>query len=233
MEIKMEYIVALIGAGGTVLAAILGALIASGFVSQMFKRNVLPLFRTYSDKKHDVHRLMRGATENIYFVVSLGDQLLKKYGEKMQSYLERGVKLKFLIHEESKYLELENYINDCPKSDDKKLIDDRNEVLDILRGLKQKYPKLVEIRESSLFFSASYIGIDIEENLITNERPSSSIIQVMLYQYEVQAKNSPITYFTPKTNRDLFESTAESILKMWNAATKLEMNKKGGEAFSS
>lgn len=225
MEIKIEYIVALIGAGGTVLAAILGALIAGGYISKMFNRNVLPLFRTYSDERHDAHKLMRRAKESIYFVVSIGDELLKKYEKEMKSYLRRGVKLKFLIHEEAKYFELEDYINGSLEVDKEESIDSRNAAMEKLRLLKKKDSTLVEIRESSLFFSASYIGIDIEKKQTTDEWPSSSIIQVMLYQYEVQANNCPITYFTPETNRNLFESTAESIIAMWDNAVEREKNK--------
>ena len=230
MEIKIEYIVALIGAGGTVLAAILGALIAGGYISKMFNRNVLPLFRTYSDERHDAHKLMRRAKESIYFVVSIGDELLKKYEKQMKSYLKRGIELKFLIHEEAKYFELESFINGSLEIDKDGPMDARNETMEKIRILKKDYPGLIEIVEFPLFFSASYIGVDIdaEKSPATNEWPSSSLIQVMLYQYRVPAKDSPITYFTPKANRELFESTAESIIAMWDNAVEREREKNKG-----
>lgn len=218
----MEYISALIEACGVVLGAVLGALIAGGYISKMFKSNLLPLFQTYSDEKHDVHRLMRKATENIYIVVSVGDKLLSKYEKRILSYLKRGVKLKFLMHEKAKFLELENYINASSKLDENDYTDYRNKALEILWAFKRNYPELVEIRESSLIFSASYIGIDIEENLITNEWPSHSMIQVLLYQYHVKPKDSPITYFYPKANRELFRRTAQCIFDMWDAATEID-----------
>lgn len=218
----MEYISALIEACGVVLGAVLGALIAGGYISKMFKSNLLPLFQTYSDEKHDVNNLMRKATENLYIVVSIGDRLLDKYENQILSYLKRGVKLKFLIHEKTKFFEMENYINASSQLNENDYIDYRNKALEILRGFKRNYPKLVEIREFPLIFSASYIGVDIEENLITNEWPSHSMIQVLLYQYNVKTKDSPITYFSPKANRELFRRTAQCILDMWDVATKID-----------
>ena len=218
----MKYVPAWIEAFGVVLGPVLGALIAGGYISKMFKRDVLPLFQTYSDEKHDAHKLMRKATENIYIVASIGDRLLEKYERKMRSYLKRGVKLKFLMHEKAKFFELESYIHADTKPDEDSYVKDRTKALETLMGLKRNYPELVEIREFPLIFPASYIGIDIEENIITNEWPSHSMIQVMLYQYNVKTKDSPITYLSPKTNRKLFQRTAQCILEMWDIAAEIE-----------
>ena len=216
----MDYISATIEACGGIIAAILGALIAGGYISKIFKSDVLPQFHTYSNKSHNAHKIMRKAEENIYFVISIGDRLLKKHEEQMRMYLKKGVKLNFLIHAEAQYYELEKYINAPSKFDINFYQEIRKETLEKLWQLEQGFPKLVEIREFHSFFSASYIAIDIEEDVATNRWPPHSIIQMMLYQYGVTAEGSPITYFSPKSNYPLFHSTAKCILDMWESAKR-------------
>ena len=120
---------------------------------------------------------------------------------------------------EKQFYELEYYINANNKFDKQYYKQVREKSLNTLKSLKSKFPNQVEIKEFNSFFSASYIGIDIEQNLATMQFPAHAIIQVMLYQYGVTAKKCPITYFSLNYNQDLFESTANSILEMWNDGT--------------
>lgn len=56
-----EYIPSLIEAIGGIVASVLAAFIAAGYVSKVFNRNIAPLFLTYSDKKHNVGKILRRA----------------------------------------------------------------------------------------------------------------------------------------------------------------------------
>lgn len=220
----MEYILALIEACGGILGAVLGALIAGGYISRTFKGNVLPLFRTYADKKHDAHKMMRKAQKNIYIVASIGDQLLEKHEKQIQAYLNKGIELRFLIHNADLHYELEKYIGVHNDFDREYYTQIRSRTIEKLLKLKQDFPNLVKIQEFNLFYTASYIAIDIEEDIITHKWPAHSMIQVMLYQYGIVAEECPITYFSPKVNQKLFENTAQCILNMWDAGHEIQVN---------
>ena len=125
----------------------------------------------------------------------------------------------FLMQTKKQYYELEYYINANNEFDKQYYKQVREKSLNTLKNLKSKFSNQVEIKEFNSFFSASYIGIDIEQDLVTMQFPVHAIIQVMLYQYGVTAEKSPITYFSLNYNQDLFESTANSILEMWNDGT--------------
>ena len=216
-----EYISSITEAGGGIVGSVASAFIAAGYIGKAFKANIAPQFRTYSDEKHDVHKLMRTAKNNIYIVASIGDQLLEKHEKRISGYLKKGVKVRFLIQKKPQYYELEHYINANQDFTDEHYALVRNSALKKLKRLQMEFPTRVEIREFPFFLSASYIGIDIEENIATNSWLSNAIIQVMLYQYAVPAQKCPITYFSFKDNRELFKSTANCILEMWSNGEKL------------
>lgn len=215
----MEYIPSIIQAVAAIISSVLGAFIAAGYISKIFKTNLSPLFRTYSDNRHDAHKIMRTAKNSIYIVAAVGDQFLEKYEKHIEKYLKKGISIRFLMQTEKQFYELEYYINANNKFDKQYYKQVREKSLNTLKSLKSKFPNQVEIKEFNSFFSASYIGIDIEQNLATMQFPAHAIIQVMLYQYGVTAKKCPITYFSLNYNQDLFESTANSILEMWNDGT--------------
>lgn len=219
----MEWVSSLIQALGTVVGAIVGALITSGYIKVIYKRNEPAIIRTYSDEDHNAHELMRKATQSIFIVVSIGDHLIEKHLNQMRIYLRKGVKLRFLIHNEVRYYELENYINadvDLNRENYKKI---RNDTLEKLQRLKQDFPKQVEIRIFCSYLTASYIGIDIGKDETFNEWNSNSTVQMMVYQYGVKTKNNPITYFSFENNRKMFQSTVESILNMWHESQEFSI----------
>lgn len=219
---NMEYISSIIEAVGVIIGSCLGALIAAGYIGKAFKSNITPLFRTYSDKSHNAHKIMCKAKNTIHIVAAIGDQLLETHETRILRYLKRGVKLYFLIQETSRYYELEHYINANTLFLDDHYDYVRNSTLAKLKKIQTEFPDLVEIREFPLFLSASYIGIDIDDNC-TNSWPSHATIQVMLYQYAVEAHMCPITYFSYKDNQELFKSTASSILDMWSNGNELNL----------
>lgn len=218
----VEYISSIIEAGGGIVGSVAGAFIAAGYIGKAFKANIAPQFRTYSDEKHDVHKLMRTAKNSIYIVASIGDQLLEKHEKRIWGYLKKSVRLHFLIQKKPQYYELEHYINANNDFTDEHYDLVRNSALEKLKRLQTEFPTQVEIREFPFFLSASYIGIDIEEDVATNSWLSHAIIQVMLYQYAVPSKMCPITYFSFKDNRELFKSTANCISEMWSKGEKVE-----------
>lgn len=219
----MEYISSIIEASGAIVASSLSAFIAAGYIGKAFKSNITPQFHTYSDKKHDIHKMLRKAKNNIYIVTSIGDRFLEKYEKRISEYLKKGVQLHFLIQQKTQYYELEHYINANQDFTNEFYDFIRKSVLEKLKKFQTEFPNQVEIKEFPFFLSASYIGIDIEEDITTNNWLPHSAIQVMLYQYAVATRMCPITYFSFKDNQELFESTANCILEMWNKGEPLRM----------
>ncbi len=217
----MEYISSIIEASGGIVGSAVGAFIAAGYIGKAFKNNITPQFRTYSDEKHDVHKIMRRAKNSIYIVAAIGDQLLEKQEKRIPEYLKKGIQLRFLIQEKPQYYELEHYINASRDFTDEYYDLVRESALEKLKKIQAAFPTQVEIKEFPFFLPASYIGIDIEEDIATNSWLPHAIIQVMLYQYAVAAQMCPITYFSFKDNQELFKSTANCILEMWNKGKKL------------
>ncbi len=217
----MEIAASIIQAVGTIVAAI----IAAGYIGRSFEKSLSSLLVTYSDQKHNAHKMMRWAKENIYVVAGVGDQFLEKYKDELEGYLKKGVKLRFLIQAPIQYYEFEQYINSKKKPDYLHYFEVRESTLRMLNRLRTKnsgeYADKIEIREFPSFLTASYIGVDIEKSDFSSKWHPHAVIQVMLYQYNVEARNSPITYFSYKNNKSLFESTADSILEMWNDGRKL------------
>lgn len=219
-----EYIPSLIEAFGGIVASVLAAFIAAGYVSKSFNHNIAPLFFTYSDKKHSAGKILRRAKNNIYIVASIGDQLLESQEQKIRQCLKKTIrvcgkteklKLYVLIQGESQYYELENYINANNPLSHNEYAQLRATTLEIFKKIQEDFPNQVEIREFHSFLSASYIGIDIIDQYPDSKVMPDAIIQVMLYQYGIAADSCPITYFSFKENEALFKSTSDSICDMW------------------
>lgn len=198
---------------GTVVAAGFGAFIAGGYISKVFKHDIVPKFQKYADKDHDVSTIMNKAIESIYIIVSIGDNLLDKHEDDFKSYLKSGVMLKFIIHDETKYYELENFINGDVDANKGKYSKTREDTLDKLRQLRQEYENLVEIREFNSILTVSYIGVDMESDGDTWRR--SAVIQMVPYQYRVKARNNPIIRITPKENPAHFRTVKKSMTEIW------------------
>lgn len=205
---------------GTIVAAGFGAFIAGGYISKVFKRDIAPKFQKYADEDHDVSTIMNKAIESIYIVVSIGDNLLDKHEDDFKSYLKSGVMLKFIVHDETKYYELENFINGDVDARKDIYLDVRKKTLEKLRQLRQEYENLVEIREFDSILTVSYIGVDMESDGGTWRR--SAVIQMVPYQYQVEAQNNPIIRITPKENPDHFSTAKKCITEMWKSGKPLK-----------
>lgn len=210
----IQWMPAIIQAIATILAAIIGAWMVGGSFKRVIKQDMIPMLHTYLDKSHSSHEIMQKAKKSIFVVVSLGNHFLKENSEHIQEYLDNGVKLYFLMHNETKGRELKGYLT----NDNNIYKYRREEVVQMLLNIKKKClnPDLVEIRESSFNFTASYIGIDIENAFGSEKCPAHAVIQVMLYQYNVRSGKSPILYLSANDNWGLFQQAAQSIKKMWD-----------------
>ncbi len=205
-----QIVSAFIQAGGTIIAAICAALFAKSIV----KESIKPLFKSYSDKSHDLSDLTQNAVNDIFIIVAIGNRLLEKYLSEFESKIKDGIHFRYLLLDMERYKELEIYMNDELSNSDEYV-----QVLQKLLKLQSDYPNLVEIRTFHGFMSASYIGIDICPETENLHILSSSIIQAMLYQYRVQAKNSPITYISPKSDEKCYRSTVSCMKEMWRDAS--------------
>lgn len=202
-----EIIAALIGAGGAILAAIIAAFLARSIV----KDTVNPYFHSYSDKSHDLKKITNKAKHDIFIVVAVGDKLTKKYRSEFERLLSAGIQIRYLLLSEERFRELEQYMHEEPDS-----IRIYTQTLGILRELKEKYPETIDIHLFDNFLPASYIGIDAWPDSISSPTLPSSIIQIMLYQYRVHAKDSPIVYLSPRSDIKRYNTTVQCIEAMWS-----------------
>lgn len=209
---KAEIVCALIEAMGTILAAAIGV----GWLGKIVKKNMDTYFFSYSDTKHDLHRIMRRAKNSLTIVVAYGDRLLESYGNEIESYLKRGIQVEYLMLDREHAFSLDR---DYYQKKEQETAEALDRTLRKLEKLSQ-YENL-QIRESNLFLSASYIGVDLYEPL--EKRGVSPVIQVMIYQFGIRTPQSPITYLFPDANPRQFETTAECIQKMWEHGKPLDI----------
>lgn len=198
---------------GTVGAAIGAALIARKAV----KEDIKPIFQTYSDKTHNVSDIIEKAEHNIVIFTVSGNTLLKKYRYAIEERLKCGVSVYYLLLNEQRLLEMDKYMH----GDDIKNENIYSWVMGQLEELNKSYPGKIQSREFPYFMTASYIGIDIPFDDESNSHFPDSVIQVMQYQYRRRARFSPIAYFSFKQDRDQFDGTVASMIKMWDASTEL------------
>lgn len=128
----------------------------------------------------------------------------------MEKLLKNGIKIRYLLLTENRLKETVNYIHGNNID-----ISFRKDIIKDIKKLKDKYQDIFECREFDSMMTASYICVDTIFNPPTKQFISSSIIQVMLYQYKIQANTSPITYISPQTDKKEFLNTVECIKQMW------------------
>ena len=215
----------IIEAGGTIIAAISGAIITGLFARGIVKNDVPALIHTYSDKSHDVRKVIRRAKTSIYIVVTIGNHLLNEIEKDLRASLKKGINVYFLMHNEEKGHELKEYINSC-EVDIKYTKDKINEVYTILRRLKKGRPSgRIVVKSSSLNFTASYVAIDIENAIYGGKIPPHALIQIMLYQYGVQAADSLLDCLSPrKDQEEVFRNTAKCISDMWREGKPINLD---------
>lgn len=206
-----EIIAAIIGSCGVIIAAVIAALGARKIV----KESVNSRFHSYSDKSHDVKSLLAQAQNDVCVVVAIGDKFFEKYKKDLIKLLKKGIRIRYLILEKNKFIEIERYLHDEDVD-----ISFRDEVVDGLLEVKKEYKYLFEIRAFHSIMTASYICTDIF--LPDREFITSSGIQIMLYQYKTKPKTSPITFLSPKTDEKEFSTTVQCIKRMWDDATPMK-----------
>ena len=204
-----EIIAAIIGAVGAIAAAF----IAAFFARKIVKENVNPQFHSYADKNHDAGELMNLAQADIFISAAIGNLFLPKHLDLIEKLLKRKIKIKYLLLTEDRLREAEYYMHG---EEIEKLKEAREKVVKTLVKLKKTYSEYFEFREFDKPMTASYICRDI-----FCEPDNSAAIHVMLYQYKTLAKNSPITYISPKKDGEAYKTTVKCINEMWNDAKEL------------
>ena len=63
--------------------------------------------------------------------------------------------------------------------------------------------------------TASYVGIDLKYNNAVFWKKTTPIVQIMLYQFHVKPKHSPILRLRPEDGK-VFKNTIESIKALWD-----------------
>lgn len=228
MDLEISNILsAIIGALGTITAAVLAMVSARRIV----KKEIRPLFSTYSDKDHDVRSLLEKAKRNIVVVVSIGDILLEKHGDIIQRKLQSGVHVYYLLQRDPALSSMEEYLHG-PNYDKKGYASKcYQEIISMFQNwhadgvdVDSNGHNYLHVREFNNFLSASYIGIDIATPFSNIKLDTShSVIQVMQYQYRVAPKDSPIVPFLPERDKKQYESTKHSINIMWEAAYNIPL----------
>ena len=193
-----------VGAAATIFAA----LINGGIFRNTIRKEIVPNFFSYSEPHHDLWPLLRSAKEEIIIVVAYGDRLLKGQKEHLECLLKRGIRIKYLMLDPGKALEMGtsfiyptsplDYVLRARRLEAKAEISD---ALSSLEMLQRSVPGGMEIRMTSLPLTASYIAIDLPTR-VTNPSRCNALIQMMVYQFGVMPENSPIAYLRFKNEKE-------------------------------
>lgn len=204
-----EILSAVIQAIGTISAAIIAAVFANIIV----KKHSPSYFHSYEDKHHNLTDITRKAKNDIFIVAAIGGNLIERYIDEFEKYLQRGIEIKYLILDNEYIYVLEKYLHgkNFPEFEEAVRV-----ARERLRKLENEYPDLFEVREFHSFFTASYIGIDIWKTPDDYSDSRNSVIQTMLYQYNIGTEKSPITYISPKNDYKQYQTTVKSMKEMWN-----------------
>jgi len=204
---------ALIGTVGVIITAFLSV----GVVRDSLNSR----FYVYADSGHNAKSLFNKAKYNIYIVANCANFLFEKNKTTIEDCLRNGITVNVLLINEEPFFTMDNYIKkglDNKYHDFSALIDSLN----ILKSIKSKlkYEGLsvkLNVRLFSSILTASYIGIDLN---IDDEGQKghlcSSLMQVMIYQYQTETKNSPILFLSKKKNRTWLEKYEETTRKLWD-----------------
>lgn len=216
-----EIICSLIEAGGGILSAIIstaGVIIAALIAKKVVKNDIKPIFKSYSDDSHNPSNLINKATHSIIIATASGIKLIPKVKYDIEKKLSAGIQIRFLYLTLDEFLRMEQYLH----GDKAKGEMQYRELTNILQELSKKYKNSFQFRAFSAPMAASYIGIDILNDF--GKISSNSVIQVMQYQYMINANASPIISLYPKRDAEHFDRTVESIQKMWEKGTEVPLN---------
>ncbi|MBE7063987.1 MAG: hypothetical protein E7390_09425 [Ruminococcaceae bacterium] len=212
----MEGIVsAIIQAVATVLAAIIGV----SYAGKIVKKTTEAHFFNYMDEKHDSHKFMRKAKSSITIIANCGDEFLKKFYSNLMQYVKKGVQINFLLLDMDNYAYMDKYTTGKNNAD----YDALETSLHLLSKLKRENPDKITIKVFHSVLTASYIGIDLEQNLLDNTWPSTALIQVMSYQFNTRPGKSPITYVSPQA-KEQFQTIVDSIFAIWDCGDIVDLD---------
>ncbi len=234
MEQEMELIkdpqiiAAIIAAAGTIIAAVIAALVAIRIEKKIIPQKI----ETFSDKNHDVMKIIDRAKYSIYIVAQIGDIFWDSYQENIEKLMakNRDLEIRCLILNKEKYKELQEYTHEDAKAKYKglhgdaleptieKYVDPYKTTLDKLKKLQITSDKRFVLKEFNQIMTVSYIGVDIDIVNAKGKWLPSSAIQIMLYQYDLPACDSLLFTINPTFGKKKYEKTVNSIVEMWNKA---------------
>ena len=198
---------AIIGALGTVIAALIGA----GYIGNTINKTARQFFFNYSDRAHDLHDVLKKATSSIIIIANCGDRLLQTYSSKLRKYMRNGVPIKYVLIDYKHFAIMDNYTANTNS------YEPLEASIKELIQLKTEYPSNLNVRIFDSILTSSYIGVDIEKNPVTNSWPKSAMLQIMPYHYHVEPKQSPATFLTPK-DAEHFRCIANCMEDIWNSS---------------
>ncbi|MBQ9756988.1 MAG: hypothetical protein IJW15_01045 [Clostridia bacterium] len=211
----MEIASAIIEAIATVLAAIIGV----SYAGRIVKKTTDAHFFNYSDEKHNLHKVMRKAKKSIMIIANCGDAFLTAYYSNLKRYAKNGVQINFLLLDLKNYIYMDKYTTGKEEADYDALLTS----LKLLSELKREFPDRISVKIFHSVLTASYIGIDLEQDLLNNSWAPETIIQVMMYQFNTRPRKSPITYISPKA-KEQFQTIVNGMFEIWDCGEAVDLN---------
>lgn len=196
---------AFVEAAGTILAAFVGA----GYIGKMINKTAEAYFFSYSNKEHNLRNVLGRAQNSIIIIANCGDNLLREYSDNLRKYMKSGVSIKYVLIDYEHFPIMDSYT--ANGEDYAPLRDAVKE----LNKLKAEYPSKLDVRVFESILTASYIGVDLEKEPITNSWTKRSILQVMPYHYHVAPRYSPATFLTPKDTVH-FGRIVDCVEEIWD-----------------
>lgn len=189
------------------IGVVVAAFISVKYAGKIVMKGINSYFLSYSDKSFSHRNVVREAKHDVFIVTGVGNNFLKEYKYDIEDKLKSGLHVRYILLDQGRFKEMERYLH----GDLAKDISIHNEVVAKLKCFQKRYPTLFEFRYFHGYMTASYICADIWPSIIQD----SGWIQIMLYQYNVRPKSSPIVSINPKSDEKGFIATVNSINDMW------------------
>lgn len=208
-----QIISAIIGCGGALGAA--G--IAAGAAVRIEKKLIPKKIETFSDKFHNVMKIIDRAKDSIYIVAQIGDNFWDLYKENIEKLMDanKNLRVNCLVLDKEKYKELQEFTHENKSEEEYKVKYERT--MNKLKKLQENQDRFI-LKQFHQIMTASYIAVDIEIPEVKDKWAPSSAIQIMMYQYDLPACDSLIVTINPAIGTDKYEKTVKSIIEMWNSA---------------
>lgn len=199
------------------LGSIVAAGISIGYLDWFIKKRS-GYFFNYADKNHNLHKVMRKAKKSITIVANCGDGLLEKHSNQLLRYMKNGVQVNYVLLDNKNYVLMDQYTRGVKTEDYTALVT----ALKLLNKLKKEHPERFTVRVFRSILTASYIGIDLEQELTSHTWNERALIQIMPYHYHTMTRESPITYLYPK-DREQFTTIADSIFEIFDDSEEVDI----------